>query len=568
MHVRGGATALILILSTTAGGCAARRPPAAAPTAPAGGPGAAAASPDAAEAPVVHDIVLEGVTAYPPRAVYRAIVLRPGGRLRRDPALYASDLEARYQSRGYLGARVSAAWDPGRGVLTLRADEGRLRELDVTGVEGGAEAQARTLLALKNGEVLTEKDVRAGLRRLQDGSGGAFRIAGEPAYTVEPLAEGVRLKLALAPVRTKLRLRLQGPDLSPLGNRVEGFAPGAGVELTLFDPAALDHARVYARAAYGFSANDTRFALGAQRPFARQRLVLGYEFHDMTDTDDAFRKYPVELAPGVVRFAGISEDYFRRRGHEAYAFLRPSPRLHLGVSYRRDRFESLPVVSHDSVFLFKRTARINPEVAEGAREAVLLTARWAAGGPLYATPVAERDSFLVREPYGDRLHRDQTVRVDTSFEYGGSASGTSPSYRRFIGHVRARRDLAPRFAVDGRLLLGLGHDLPPQREFALGGMGTLRGYALKTFGGQDAALGTVEGRLRLPDRWPDVIGFYDGGAAWRPSLKGAGYRDDVGVGLEWPGGGEGRVRIDGAYALRPLPGQRRARAYASIILPF
>jgi hypothetical protein len=567
VHVRGGATALILILSTTVGGCAARRAPAGAPSAPASGPGTPA-SPDAAEAPVVRDIVLEGVTAYRPRTVYRAIVLRPGGRLRRDPAVYASDLEARYQSGGYVGARVSAAWDPGRGVLTLRADEGRLRELEVSGVEGGAEAQARALLALKNGDVLTEKDVRAGLRRLQDGSGGAFRVAGEPAYTVERLAEGVRLNVAVAPVHTKLRLRLQGPDLSPVGNRVEGFAPGGGVELTLFDPAALDHARVYARAAYGFSANDTRFAFGAQRPFAGRRLVLGYEFHDMTDTDDAFRKYPVEVGPGVVRFAGISEDYFRRRGHEAYAFLRPSPRLHLGVSYRRDRFESLPVVSHDSVFFFKRTARVNPEVAEGARDAVLLTARWAAGGPLYATPVAERDSFLVREPYGDRLHRDQSMRVDTSFEYGGRVSGTSPSYRRFIGHVRARRDLTPLFAVDGRLLLGLGHDLPPQREFALGGMGTLRGYALKTFGGQDAALGTVEGRLRLPERWPDVIGFYDGGAAWRPSFKGAGYRDDVGLGLEWPGGGAGRVRVDGAYALRPLPGQRRARAYASIILPF
>jgi hypothetical protein len=566
VRLRGGATALNLILSITLGGCAARRPPAGEPAAPTASPDAAPAS--AAELPVVRDVVLEGIIAFPPRSVYRAIVLRPGGRLKRDPAIYAADLERRYQSRGYLGARVRAAWDPGRGVLTLRADEGRLRELDVTGVEGGAEAQARTLLSLKTGEVLNEKDVRAGLRRLQDGSGGAFRLAGEPAYTVEPLAEGVRLKVAVAPVHTKLRVRLQGPDLSPLANRVEGFSPGAGVELTVFDPAGLDHARVYARAAYGFSSHDARFALGAQRPFAGRRLVLGYEFHDMTDTDDAFRKYPVELGPGVVRFAAVSEDYFRRRGHEAYAFLRPSPRLHLGVSYRRDRFESLPVVTDDSILFFKRTPRPNPQVAEGARDAVLLTARWTAGGPLYATPVAERDSFLVREPYGDRLHRDQSARVDTSFEIGGRAPGDSPSYRRFISHLRARRDLSPRFAVDGRLLLGLGWDLPPQRQFALGGLGTLRGYALKTFGGEDAVLGTVEGRLRLPERWPDVIAFYDGGAAWTQSIKGAGYRDDVGVGLEWPGGGDGRVRVDGAFALRPPAGQRRVRAYASIILPF
>ena len=572
MRLRGGAPALILILSTTAFGCAVRRPLAGTPAPDPGAAGsrtAEAGAPAATpEAPVVREIVLEGVTAFAPRVVYRAIVLRPGGRLKRDVATYASDLERRYQTRGYLGARVSASWDEGRGALTLRADEGRLRDVDVTGVEGGAEAQALSLLALKKGEVLTDKDLRAGLRRLQEGSGGAFRLAGEPPYTVEPLTEGVALKVAVAPVHTRLRVRIQGPDLSPLYNRVEGTAPGAGVELTLFDQAALEHARVYARAGYGFKSHDTRFALGAQRPFAGKRLVLGYEFHDLTDTDDDFRKYPVELTPGIQRVFSIVQDYFRRRGHEAYAFVRPSPRLHLGASYRRDDFESLPVLTHDSIFFFKRTARLNPEVAEGTRNAVLLTARWSRGAPLYATPVAERDSFLMANPYGLPLRRDQSARVDASLEIGGRTDAGSPSYRRFIGHARGRRDLSPVFSVDGRLLFGFGSDLPPQRQFALGGAGTLRGYGLKTFAGEDLALGTIEGRLRLPARWPDLLAFYDGGAAWTRGTSGAGYRDDVGVGLEWPGGGDGRVRVDGGYALRPLPGQRRARVNASIVLPF
>jgi hemolysin activation/secretion protein len=131
-----------------------------------------------------------------------------------------------------------------------------------------------------------------------------------------------------------------------------------------------------------------------------------------------------------------------------------------------------------------------------------------------------------------------------------------------------RRRLTTAFSFDSRLLLGLGRDLPPQRLFALGGMGTLRGYPLKGFRGGNAALGTVEGRLRLPQRWPDLIAFYDGGTVWTSNVNGPGYRDDAGFSVEWPGGGEGRLRLDGAYALRPLPGQRRARAYATIILPF
>ena len=260
----------------------------------------------AADAPVVRDVVLEGVAAFPPAVVYRAIVLRPGGPLRREVSTYASDLERRYQSRGYLAAHVSADWDPQAAVLTLHVEEGRLREVTLTGVEGGAEKQARALLALAPGQVLTEKDLRAGLRRLQDASGGAFRLVGDPAYTVEPMPDGVRLRLGVAPVHTHLRIRLQGPDLSPLHDRVEGTAPGAGLELTVFDPGALQHARVYARGAYGFTSHDPRFAFGAERPFGGQSFLVGYEFHDMTDTDDYFRRLPVEFTAGVPHTIAIT----------------------------------------------------------------------------------------------------------------------------------------------------------------------------------------------------------------------------------------------------------------------
>jgi hypothetical protein len=573
VRARGGITACLLILSTAA--CAARRsgvasPPAAGTAAPSGstgtpGPGTSTTS---AEPPLVRDIVLEGITAFPPAAVYRAIVLRPGGRLRRDPSVYASDLERRYAAHDFVAARVTASWDAERGVLTLHADEGRLQELQIEGVEGGAADQARELLGLKTGQPVTEKDLRAGVGRLEKESGGAFRVVGEPPWSLERLDEGVRVRLALASVRVGYRLRVVGPDPSPLGNRVEGFAPGAGFELTFFDQSALEHARVYARASYGFSSNAARFAVGAQRPFAGQRLVVGYEFHDLTDTDDIYRRVPVEFGPGVARFFLVAEDYYRRRGHEAYAFLRPSSQIHAGVSWRRDDFQSMPVVTDDSVFFLKRTARVNPAVQEGDRDVFLVTGRWSSGAPLYANPVAERDSFLVRDLYGERLRPEQGARVDASLELGGATDLGGASYRRFIGHLRGRRDVSSIFAVTGRLLLGLGSDLPRQRLFALGGANTLRGYSLKTFVGDDTVLATVEGRVHLGGRAPAIIGFYDGGAAWTGGITGAGWRDDVGLGLEWPTTGIIRARVDGAYALRPPPGQDRARVYATIVLPF
>src|SRR6266478_4525794 len=116
MRFARGITALALISAAAGPGCAARagRSVAAVPaigaspsTSPSPSPSPAIDAAPAPE-PVVREIVLEGVRALTPEAVYRAIRLRPGGRLRHAPDDVARDLEQRYRTRGYLGARVSA----------------------------------------------------------------------------------------------------------------------------------------------------------------------------------------------------------------------------------------------------------------------------------------------------------------------------------------------------------------------------------------------------------------------------------------------------------------------------
>jgi hypothetical protein len=405
------------------------------------------------------------------------------------------------------------------------------------------------------------------VNRLERGSGGAFRVAGDPPWAAEPLAGGVRLRMSVTTVRFRVRPRLNGPDPSPVHTRVEGTDPGAGVDLTVLDPSSLLHGHVYALGAYGLTSHTWRFAFGAQRPLVSDRLLVGYEFHDLTDTDDTFRKYALGGPAGRTRAFSITEDYFRRRGHEAYAFVRPSPRLHLGLSFRHDRFESLPIVTNDTIIFFNRKPRPNPEVDEGTRDTWIVTGRWAVKGALYPNEVAERDAFLVRDPYGDHFIADSGLRVDATFEGSGRSDLGGTPYQRLITHVRGSHALTPLVVLTGRLLVGIGNDTPPQRLFALGGHGTLRGYAIKRFAGEDMVLATAEGRLRPGGHWPDVIGFYDGGRTWSDG-EGSGWRDDVGVGLEWPTWRFSRIRIDGAYALRPPEGDDRARVHASIVLPF
>ena len=568
--------ALFAILGTAAA-CATARPP---------GPGAAPKGPDAAApadaAPVVEKIEIVGASVFSKDTILGYVRLREGARLRRSPDEVAHALQERYRIQGYLGAQVSAAFDPTSGLLRLTVDEGRLAEIVLTGVEGRAAEAAREHLGIAVGEVLREKDVRAALSRLEDRSAGAFSRAAEAPYVIERVPgipgdrtavggervnDGVRLRLALVQRHSRLAFWPDGPDPSPLSNRVEGFAPGVGGTLTLFDPVAFNHADLYARVSYGFSSKAARYAVGARRPFGTsQKVILGAEVHDLTDTDDLFRRDSLLQARGRVLRFSITEDYFRRKGYEAYAFARATPRLHVGLGYRHDDHQSMAVKRDDHVFFFARRPRPNPSVDEGQMRSLIVTARLAGQGELFAGWKEERETFLVRNPYGSRFERAQRFRVEGTFE---TTVGGDFSFRRLIGHARGLLDLGSRTSVTARLLAGAtGGTPPPQRRFALGGAGTLRGFALKELAGDNMILGTVEWSYSPPSRFPGLIAFYDGGSTWTRGEKGRGWHDDVGVGLEWPGGGRAYVRVDVAFPLRRTPGTDAVRVHGALRLPF
>src|SRR5207245_1634309 len=143
------------------------------------------------------------------------------------------------------------------------------------------------------------------------------------------------------------------------------------------------------------------------------------------------------------------------------------------------------------------------------------------------------------------------------------------SFRRFIGQARAAHVFSPRRALLLRGLVGAGRgDLPPQRMFFLGGSGTLRGYALKQFAGDRAVLGTAEYWLYPTSPWPGLVFFYDGGTAWTRGAPRPGWKSDVGLGVDWPGGGAGFFRLDVGFPLARGGSRRRARVYAQLRFPF
>jgi surface antigen Omp85-like protein len=521
--------------------------------------------------PVIKSLVLQGATVVDQKTAERLIGLTASRRLRRDAASAAAALEAAYRIRGFPAARVSGALDPATGTLTLTVDEGRLTNVAVDGVAPDAAERALEVMDLRPGEVLDDRQVARALRELEDRAGGAFETRGDPPYTVERTDDGARLTLHLA-------TRLASAVFSPRGgtgraslyNRVDGYAPGLRGGLTVFDASSLNHLDLYGHLTYGFAAERASFALGARKPVGPDRLVtFGYEFHDFTDTDDTFRGRLPETPRGRHVFFEIFEDYYRRHGHEAYAFARLGRRAQMGLSFRADDHQSLPLEA-DGSFLFDKEPPPNPPVAEGGMHSMLVTVRAVGSDVLFADPAAEAESFLVRDPYGTRFARDEEVRAEATFEWADpDALGGDFDFHRLIAHLRGTRVVAPRHVLTGRVLLGLGSEgLPPQRTFSLGGMGTLRGRELREVAGDNAALVTAEYAFEPGSPWPGLTVFYDGGAAWSSDLDGRGWLSDLGIGIVWPGGGRRLGRLDLAIPLNSVTGSRDVRVTGHILLPF
>ena len=518
---------------------------------------------------VVRSIEVHGATAYDLKSILRILRVKPGAELRRPPAALAETLERRYHIIGFPAARVTASFDAATGTLSVDVDEGRLATVEVDGIQGASRRRVLDVLDIRPGRPVKERDISGALSRLERLSGGAYVSTADPPYTIEPGPDGVKLTLHLRRRAARLRLTPGGPATASLYNRVDGLNLGANARGTLFDPVSFDHPEVYAQGAYGFSSHRLRYALGALKPFGPdRRFTVGYEYHDLTDNDDAFRRRTVEDVPGSRVYFTIFEDYYRRRGHQAYAFARLTPRLQIGSLWRSDHYRSLPVTAGDQL-LFSSERTPNRPVQDGRMRSLLGVARWVWKGDLYDGWPEERESLLVRNPYGTTFLREQQARVEGSVEVASPGLGGDFDFRRFIGQARAASVFSPRQALMLRGLVGVGTgELPPQRRFYVGGLGTLRGYARDQFGGDHMVVTTAEYWLYPTSPWPGLVFFYDGGTAWDRGRPRPGWKSDVGAGIDWPGGGRGYVRVDVGFPLDREPSNKRAYVTGLIRFPF
>ena len=523
-------------------------------------------------APTVRLVRITGNKEFSERAVLDKVRIAVGQPFSETPEHVAQRLEREYRDEGYAFARVKAEFDPASGVLALTLDEGVIDGVEFQGVD---ENLARTFdqeFALRAGDVFNSRRARQALDVLLQPTRGAVRPGRIHSPTFTDLGDLTRRRGSFDLVdRDGQRILLVGlrepagrfkvvPDLGEREDwfsAVDGFVPSLGMGIAVFDHDRFNHAYVSGHLSYKTAAGRAGYALGFERPlFGRTKVYVGGELHDLTASDDQWQVSSLEASLAAVGTRRSYRDYYRRRGVQVNAAVRINPHVEALFAWRGERQERLVTASDFSFWNSDQAFRPNVDARDGRLNALVVGASVDGRGFDRESLDATYRRHQLETPFGERLEdpdgkRDTAPiwRIDWTSEISTpDALASDFDFRRHIVSGRARVWLSERESLGARAIGGWSEGvLPPQRLFAIGGIGSVHGYDFKEAIGDTLALVNLDYALGWRNGLKGIV-FFDAGKVTTAGLPGSPWLKGVGWGI-----GLGEFRIDFGYKLDDVP---------------
>jgi len=315
---------------------------------------------------------------------------------------------------------------------------------------------------------------------------------------------------------------------------------------------------------YGFANKTIRYSLGLYFPIylEDQIIEIGAEGHNFTDSKDQWRFDRDENTATALFAREDFMDYFERRGYSLTAswYYRGERdwNIRAGVGYVHDTYASMNRVTNWSFFGGDKRFRINPLINDGNINSMLVSAG--------ANNLPAIDD------------KTRGWKAQFSLEMAGGGMRGDFEFTQLVAEAVRYQPLNEHLNLNMRVRTGLSDGmLPVQRQFELGGPGSLPGYRYKEFSGSHVLLFNVEliirstlagearGWARNILRSSNLIFFADAGAvndilpvATQDITRGAynvsfggdysfeGLKTDLGVAL---GSADGVFRIGAAWRL-------------------
>jgi hypothetical protein len=511
----------------------------------------AVAFPQEPELPVLTDVRIEGASVYTLDELQRRYGLAPGVRLKEKPDEIAASIKRRYSNDGYTFAEVKASLDES-GVLTIAVDEGQIDEIEFHGVGADATNRLREEFAVRPGDVFNRPQASRALdEALEVGQGAIERRHSVDTFTL--IRDNGRRILEVAlherTARSGVFLGSQGREdwYSP----VDGFNPAIGFQSTLFDTRRFNHTYWGGYFAYKFAAERVGYSFGIERPFLRDSVLqVGGSVHDLTGSDDRWRLSDLEQSLVAVGFRNTFRDYYRRKGYQVHAAARPLATHEWLVAWRSEEHLSLVNETDYGFFRDDEVFRANQPIQEGDLRSLILGYTFDTRGLAREEPGERFRRHLVDSLFGQFSERDHGARLEWTSEFAPASFDQDFDFSRHIVNARAWIETAPTRTISGRALAGFSDGtLPPQRVFAIGGIGTVHGYSFKEAAGERMLLFNGEFRQRFGRSPFAGLAFIDSGRVFQPFPGStADWLTGVGVGLELGG-----ARIEFGWRLDDIP---------------
>ncbi len=292
-------------------------------------------------------------------------------------------------------------------------------------------------------------------------------------------------------------------------NRVTGWELGARVETGLrsqkrdnitpfeFDwysnvPIKKDNSKLFAQFGYGFGNKQLYYRIGGNRIWgdrSKWNLGLTAQFQRSTTTiaPDIYAGYN-DTGTFMLRIFGVPDhqDYYLRNGAEVALRWQPGRSINFRLSMLWETHESLQKTTDWHLLNWRSSSKV--------RENLVIT-------PGNMRSIQFKSDYKNRNNY---LGWHNTFLV----EHSNTSFGSDFDWTRFQTHLRyavpfRNNQLRTRFVL-GSVVGKPAEDhvgtalLPIQRQFIIGGIGTLNGYPLYIFAGDQGYLFNVEFLIGLP----------------------------------------------------------------------
>ncbi|MGQ9609915.1 MAG: carbohydrate-binding family 9-like protein [bacterium] len=403
-------------------------------------------------------------------------------------------IEKLYKARGFEAVSVRCSFSSD--ILIISIDVGHIDKIEIRGNNKISDEEILRNLNLSQGMPYERNNIEKEINNLKNRLPYFKRIT----WQTERSDEGLNILYIDIEEGNLVKF-----DVGSLGefNRVHGLQLGMKSELRNN----YWGSKSYFSFGYGFSSKIWNYQFGMEQSlFKEYKSTFGAEIHKLTDTNDREIISDTENFIAEAILGEVYRDYYQREGYELRFNQNILSFISAGIKYRDDEYTSLSKINDWSLLnrsyrdgdhkegKFKRD---NPAINDGRMKSII--------------------GEFIMDTRNSKDNSSISGFMNTfSIERAGGGIGGDFDFTIYQANIRSYNRLSENQFIFLRMKAAVSDcELPLQRKFYLGGIGTLRGYPFKEFEGDKMALINAEYWLIVSHRVGIGMSFFiDSGYAW------------------------------------------------------